>query len=104
MKNARGHSHGKFRESSCGVKEELEDKETFKPGSFFFNCDDCTPYVDMSSESIAELCESDKPVCNDDDLDTRARMYLSAILCRGLPRKSILISIAFRQGQSSSIN
>lgn len=76
------------------MKEELEDKETFQPRSFFFNFIDWTPYVDVSSESIADLCKSDKPVC--DDVDTKAKMYLSTILCRVPPRKPRSISIVFR--------
>lgn len=72
--------HGKFGESSCGMKEELEDKEIFQPTPYpciAFDTTDRTKDVNVSSESIVDLCISDKSIC--EYLNQKIETYLLAI-------------------------
>ena len=66
VKDGKVQLHGKFGESSCGVEEELEDKEIFQPTPYpciAFDTTDRAKDVNVSSESIVELCISGKSIC-----------------------------------------
>lgn len=76
------------------MKKELEDEETSQPRPFFFNFTDWAPYVDVSSETIANLCKCIESICAFQD--PRVKTYLSTILYRVLRRKAWFISNADR--------
>ena len=54
------HSHGKLRECSGGMKEELEDKKALEPQPCLFTGNRLVPDVDVPSEAIADLYQSDE--------------------------------------------
>lgn len=72
------HSHGKLRECSCGMKEELEDKKALEPQPCLFTGNRLIPDVDVPSEAIADLCKFDKQSANDQVSKTQT--YQSAKL------------------------
>ena len=59
-RNGMKHVHCKLRECGCDVEEDLEHKQILQPRSCLFHtlvrCKD----VDVSSESIGDLCEPDQ--------------------------------------------